>query len=105
MYRSFIVLFLVSMAMKARPQQNGFRIEDRPGKKEVAVYYNNVFLTASFYYDSVMKPFLFPVNTPEGITITRGYPLQPVTGERTDHPHHTGLWMNYESVNGLDFWN
>jgi hypothetical protein len=26
-------------------------------------------------------------------------------GERTDHPHHTGLWLNYESVNGLDFWN
>jgi hypothetical protein len=25
--------------------------------------------------------------------------------EPTDHPHHIGLWFNYESVNGLDFWN
>jgi hypothetical protein len=22
-----------------------------------------------------------------------------------DHPHHAGLWFNYENVNGLDFWN
>jgi Methane oxygenase PmoA len=22
-----------------------------------------------------------------------------------DHPHHVGLWLNYESVNGIDFWN
>ncbi len=22
-----------------------------------------------------------------------------------DHPHHIGLWFNYENVNGLDFWN
>lgn len=43
--------------------------------------------------------------TTDGITVTRGYPIQPRAGERTDHPHHNGLWLNYESVNGLDFWN
>lgn len=48
---------------------------------------------------------LFPVNTVDGITVTRSYPFKMVAGERTDHPHHTGLWLNYESVNGLDFWN
>ncbi len=105
MLRSMIVLLLCSITLQAWPQKKGFRVENRPLKKEVALYYNDVFLTAYCYYDSVMKPFLFPVNTPGGITITRGYPLQPVAGERTDHPHHTGLWMNYESVNGLDFWN
>jgi hypothetical protein len=52
-----------------------------------------------------MKPVLFPINTVSGITITRGYPLAPRVGERVDHPHHIGLWLNYESVNGLDFWN
>lgn len=48
---------------------------------------------------------LFPVNTVDGITVTRSYPFKMVAGERTDHPHHTGIWLNYESVNGLDFWN
>src|SRR2546430_8598162 len=26
-------------------------------------------------------------------------------GERVDHPHHVGLWLNHGDVNGLDFWN
>ena len=37
--------------------------------------------------------------------ITRGFPLAPQLGEPVDHPHHLGLWFNYENVNGLDFWN
>jgi hypothetical protein len=26
-------------------------------------------------------------------------------GDRSDHPHHVGIWLNYGDVNGLDFWN
>jgi hypothetical protein len=62
-------------------------------------------MTAYCYYDSSRKQFLFPVNTVDGITVTRSYPFKMIAGERTDHPHHTGIWLNYESVNGLDFWN
>ena len=54
---------------------------------------------------SLKKPVLYPLITDEGITVTRGYPLNPQPGERIDHPHHAGLWFNYESVNGFDFWN
>ncbi len=39
------------------------------------------------------------------MTVTRGWPLQPRPGERTDHPHHDGLWFNYSNLNGFDFWN
>jgi hypothetical protein len=74
-------------------------------KKQVAVLYNGKLLTAYCRNDSIKKPFLFPVNTLDGVTITRGFPIAPRPGERTDHPHHVGLWLNYESVNGLDFWN
>jgi hypothetical protein len=35
--------------------------------------------------------------------ITRGYPFIKKAGERVDHPHHVGMWLNYESVNGFDF--
>ena len=31
--------------------------------------------------------------------------MNPLPGDPTDHPHHLGLWFNYEKVNGLDFWN
>lgn len=86
-------------------QENGFQIIDRPEKKQVDILYNGKLLTAYCYYDSIMKPFLYPVNTLDGVTVTRGYPISPRAGDRTDHPHHVGIWMNYESVNGLDFWN
>jgi hypothetical protein len=48
---------------------------------------------------------LYPINASNDAAITRGFPLAPRPNEPTDHPHHIGLWFNYESVNGLDFWN
>jgi hypothetical protein len=69
------------------------------------VLVDNKPFTSFLYEDSFPKPILFPIIAPGGITVTRGYPLQPREGEPTDHPHHTGLWFNYENVNGLDFWN
>jgi hypothetical protein len=87
------------------PAQKGFSINMEPGKKQADIFYNNRLLTSYCYYDSVAKPVLFPVNTVDGITVTRGYPIDPKEGERTDHPHHIGIWLNYESVNGIDFWN
>jgi len=96
-----LVLSIVTIAQKS----TGFTIIEKPGKKQVDILFKDKLLTAYCYYDSSRKPILFPVNTVDGITVTRGYPYQPVAGERTDHPHHTGIWLNYESVNGLDFWN
>jgi hypothetical protein len=61
--------------------------------------------TSYIWPTSLKKPVLFPLITDEGVTVTRGYPLEPRPGERVDHPHHAGLWFNYESVNGFDFWN
>lgn len=86
-------------------QDEGFQLLRQPATKRVEVRYNGQLLTAYRYDDSVRKPFLYPVNTLDGITVTRGYPLEPRPGDRTDHPHQVGMWLNYESVNGLDFWN
>jgi len=61
---------------------------------------------ATFLYpDTLEKPVLYPIYAPDGQLITRGFPLSPRPGEPVDHPHHLGLWFNYENVNGLDFWN
>ena len=98
------VLFILFLSLPSFAQK-GFSIKERKDKKQVDILYNNKLMTAYCYYDSSRKPFLFPVNTVEGITVTRSYPFKMVAGERTDHPHHTGIWLNYESVNGLDFWN
>src|SRR5277367_1162547 len=61
--------------------------------------------TSYVWPTSLKKPVLYPLITEEGITVTRGYPLAPLPGERVDHPHHAGMWFNYGNVNGFDFWN
>jgi hypothetical protein len=99
-----LVLLIMSKAAAAQTS-TGFSIVEKKENKQVDIFYNNKLLTSYCYYDSSRKPVLFPVNTLDGITITRSYPFKNVAGERTDHPHHTGIWLNYESVNGLDFWN
>ena len=59
--------------------------------------------TSYIYPTTLKKPVLFPLRTAEGELVTRAFPPGP--GERTDHPHHVGLWFNYGNVNGIDFWN
>ena len=61
--------------------------------------------TSYIWPERVKKPVLDPIRSAKGTPVTRGWPLQPRAGERVDHPHHVGLWFNYESVNGVDFWN
>jgi 6-phosphogluconolactonase (cycloisomerase 2 family) len=61
--------------------------------------------TDFFFPDTIAKPVLYPIKAPSGTNITRGFPVHPLPSDPTDHPHHLGLWMNYENVNGLDFWN
>ncbi|ANH80549.1 hypothetical protein A8C56_05690 [Niabella ginsenosidivorans] len=99
-------LLAITLFLTANSQAlTGFQLVDEPARKQVAVLYNGRLLTAYCYTDSIAKPFLYPVNTLSGITVTRGFPVKPIPGESTDHPHHVGIWLNYESVNGIDFWN
>lgn len=101
--RLLIVVLLLAAVHTGYGQ--GFTFTEVKKKKKVELRYDGKLLTAYCYFDSTEKPVLFPIRTLSGITVTRGYPVAPRTGERTDHPHHVGLWFNYESVNGLDFWN
>jgi hypothetical protein len=103
--RVFFFLLLISLTTATTFGQKGFSLVDLPSKKKVEVRFDGKLLTAYCYFDSTEKPVLWPIKTFSGITITRGYPVAPRAGERSDHPHQLGLWMNYESVNGLDFWN
>jgi hypothetical protein len=101
----FTTALVCTLLGAAYAQQKGFAVVRQDAGKKIEVLYNGRLLTAYCYFDSTEKPVLFPIKTLSGITITRGYPIAPREGERTDHPHHVGLWLNYESVNGLDFWN
>jgi hypothetical protein len=84
------------MAVTVTPNEAARRVDVAIGGKPFTSY---------LWPEAVKKPVLDPIRSAHGTIVTRGWPLNPRPGERVDHPHHVGLWFNYESVNGLDFWN
>jgi len=60
---------------------------------------------SNFYHGSQWpQPFLHPLRTVSGISVTRGYPVEEIEGESRDHPWHRGLWYTHGDINGVDFW-
>ncbi len=64
----------------------------------------NLFTTYR-YGSELTKPILYPVKSPSGIVLTRGFPFEKIPGESNDHPHHTGIFFTYDKVNNDGFWN
>ncbi|MEN9684754.1 MAG: hypothetical protein RLZZ28_540 [Bacteroidota bacterium] len=80
-------------------------VKNDASQKKVTITIDGKHFTSLVYTDTMEKPFLYPIMAPNGETITRGFPWNPQPNDPVDHPHHIGLWFNYENVNGLDFWN
>ena len=101
----FIILSIAQGVAQSKKDRIQLIIKDKEHKVEVTV--DGKLFTSYFYpSDSILKkPVLYPILTSKGTIITRGYPFETRAGERVDHPHHVGMWLNYESVNGFDFWN
>ena len=89
----------------AAPSGNGVEVKTNEAEKRVDVTVDGAPFTSFLWGTAQKKPVLDPIVTSGGLEVTRGYPLTPHPGERTDHPHHAGMWFNYGNVNGFDFWN
>ncbi len=99
----YCLLFLYSASSTAQR----VRLTNDTLHKRVDVVIDGIPFTSYIYTggDSLKKPVLFPIRSARGTIVTRGWPLEPRPGERTDHPHHVGMWLNYENVDGFDYWN
>jgi hypothetical protein len=73
--------------------------------RKVEVGVGGTLFPCFIYPENLEKQCLYPILTPSGKFVTRGYPLDNRPFERVDHPHHVGLWFNFGDVNKLDFWN
>ena len=89
-------------AQDAKSQKIEFLIKKSEQKVDILIAGRIV--TTYCWPDNVYKPVLYPVYTLHGTEITRGFPLRPREGERDDHIHQVGVWLNYGNVNGFDFW-
>ena len=105
MKKIFFLSLLINCRFNTLSAQNSQIEFVKQSDHEIQVLVNKKAFTTFFYPDTLPKPVLFPIYAEDGEIITRGFPLEPRANEPTDHPHHIGLWLNYENVNGLDFWN
>ena len=96
-------LLLGGVAVSSSAQ--GVKVVANEAGRRVDITIDGKPFTSYIWPASLKKPVLYPLITDQGITVTRGYPLEPRPGERVDHPHHAGLWFNYGDANGFDFWN
>jgi hypothetical protein len=102
----FIAFLLLNATIFAqKPQKITVAVKNNEQRVDVLAD-GKPFTSFIFPSDTVLKKHtLYPIFTANGTEITRGYPMLPRAGERVDHPHHVGQWLNYEAVNGYDFWN
>ena len=83
----------------------GVQVKNDEAGKRIDVTIDGAPFTSFLWGTAQKKPILDPIVAADGLELTRGYPMTPHGGERTDHPHHAGMWFNYGNVNGFDFWN
>jgi hypothetical protein len=72
---------------------------------KIAVSIDGKPYTTFYYGPDVGKPYLYPLRAASGVVVTRGFPMETIAGESTDHPHHRAMWFAHSSVNGFDYWN
>jgi len=81
-------------------------IKHQESEGKVDIHIDGQLFTSYMYEHPLLnKQVLFPVISPSGHTLTRGYPLDTRSGDSKDHTHHHGVWFNHGDVNGIDFWN
>src|SRR6266851_5289529 len=100
-----VAAFLVALASAGPHPPDRVTVVANEQARRVDVSIDGQPFTSYIWPTTLKKPVLYPLRTAKGTIVTRGYPLEQRPGERVDHPHHAGLWFNYENVNGIDFWN
>jgi hypothetical protein len=107
-YIVFVLLAFLSSSMilfSQRGSRPAVELKVNEDERRVDVLVDGELFTAYIFPDNIKKPVLWPVISPAGNMLTRSFPLIEKEGDRVDHPHHVGIWLNYGDVNGLDFWN
>src|SRR5438876_1429638 len=100
-----VTAILVSLASAGPHPPDRVSVAVNEQARRVDVSIDGQPFTSYIWPTTLKKPVLYPLRTSAGTVVTRGFPLEPRPGERVDHPHHVGLWLNHGDVNGFDFWN
>lgn len=101
---TLVALALVASLTRAADGFEALPIEITPSGSGMAITAGGGGF-AEYRTDSAGRPVVWPLVGPEGVRVTREWPIAPrAPFESTDHPHQRGLWVGYGDVNGIDFW-
>ena len=98
------LVFVAAGRLPTRADDPAVQVINQAAERRVDILIDGKPFTSYIYPEKLQKPVLYPIRSARGVLVTRGFPLDPRPGERTDHPHHVGHWFNYGDVNGFDFW-
>ncbi len=104
-YLRLIMIAMLPVTSLMAQKKELVKVEKVANENKINIKIGDSYFTSFLYPDTLEKPVLYPIATVGGTIVTRGFPLNPKPNDPTDHPHHIGIWFNYENVNGLDFWN
>lgn len=92
------------MENEGGPQAPGAGVALHDDGQAVAVEIDGQLFTR-YHYAACVRPFLYPVIGPFGVSMTRHFPMAEVLAEKRDHPHHRSVWFTHGDVNGVDNWS
>lgn len=84
-----------------------FPVQLEPLEGRIVVTIGDMPFTTYDYTTHPKKPWpvFYPVFGPQGVRMTRGFPMEKFDKESEDHPHHQSLWVAHGSINGVDLWS
>lgn len=93
---------LQPQAISGESTFKGVLISPDDGKLRIEI--NGEFFS-DYHYQDVSRPYFHPVIGPDGLPMTRNWPMGDGEGEAHDHPHHKSFWYAHGDINGTDFWS
>ena len=103
--KKFILALFLATILFAVACTSASKVEFVQGDHQIDVKINGKLFTSYIYRADLTKPVLYPLLSPSGVKLNRGFPFEKIEGESTDHPHHTGIFFTYDEVNKDGFWN
>lgn len=91
-----------STTARAADAKTGVQISELPDRLRVEI---NGKLFTEYFFKDVPRPYCYPLLGPNGVPMTRDWPMKNSPGEAQDHKHHRSLWFAHGAVNGHDFWS
>ena len=91
----------MSLAALTSPVRAAVEVKELPDRVRIEIGGK---LFTELRHGDAPHVYYWPLIGPDGVKMTRAWPMEEVPGEERDHVHHRSMWFSHGQVNGVDFW-